>query len=31
MLFTHNFKSRPAIYCSSIKNLTEIKYVNEKL
>lgn len=23
MLYTHNFKGRPIIYCSSIKNLTE--------
>lgn len=31
ILYTHNFKGRPIIYCSSVKNLTETKYVNENL
>lgn len=31
ILYTHNLKGRPIIYCSSVKNLTETKYVNENL
>lgn len=31
ILYTHNFKGRPIIYCSSVKNLSETKYVNENL